>query len=462
MGAPLLIVAALALLAGCQPAAPGEGQDPHAGLACTGCHSGPVADLGRAAVPNASCTASGCHTDGGPARVQLATATFAHRNHGAEGDIQLACAGCHTHPTGEAPLRASVDACALCHLPDVRADSERPCQACHQEPRHVTLTSAGIPVPHATLPWVEIGCVRCHYDVAEPPVEVATSRCAECHRDVNQAMRRGVGRDLHPLHGGFTCVACHASDTHHVRAISSAVELVCSDCHTRAHDLALTPWTTQGSGAWEASATCSACHTEIHRSQQQLLLGLVPTMGEVAMASQKFVGGMTCRSCHIPPRMDNGAPPEQPIRGQALACASCHGDEYRQVLDWWVEGVDARLERSSAFLATAQRELGPGAPDSARELLASSAAMLQLVRDAGGQHNLELTDRIFRESVRRTAAAYRAAGRPAPATPRLGPAPHSGLCAGCHYDDRPLDMRTMPSAFHEGLVREIPRDTLAN
>lgn len=462
MGAPLLIVAVLALLTGCQQAgAPRDDQDPHASLACTGCHSGPAAELGRASVPTASCTASGCHEDGGPGRVQLATATFDHRRHGAEADIVPTCAGCHTHESGEAPLHASVDACALCHLADVRADSERPCQACHQQPQHVTLTSAGIPVPHANLPWVEIGCVRCHYDVAEPPVEVPTTRCADCHTDVQEATRQGVGRDLHPLHGGLTCTACHQSGTHHVRAISSAVELVCSDCHTQAHDLALTPWKAQGAGAWENSATCAACHTEIHRPQQQLLLGLMPELGETAMANRKFVAGMTCRSCHVPPSAA-GLPPEEPIRGQARACASCHGDEYRQVLDWWMEGIESRHGRATAYVAAASTALGAGAPDSARSLLARATGMLALVGEAGGQHNLELSDRIFRESVRNASAAYRLAGRSAPPPPQLGSPPHYGLCTGCHYNDDALDLRRMPSGFHEGLVREQPADSAAN
>jgi hypothetical protein len=453
MGAPLLILAVLALLAGCQQTgAPRDDRDPHAGLACTGCHNGATAELGRASVPSASCAASGCHTDGGPATVRLATASFPHREHGIDSDIVPTCAGCHTHDAGGEPIRTSVDACALCHLPDVRADSERPCQACHQEPQHTSLTSAGIPVPHAELPWMEIGCVRCHYDVADPPVEVGTERCAQCHQDVAGAIQRGVGRNLHPIHGGLNCTACHASGTHHVREISSAVALVCSDCHTRAHELALTPWKAQGRVAWENSATCAGCHEAVHLPQQQLLLGLLPGAAETAMPSRKFIAGMTCRSCHIPPT-EGGLPPEQPIRGQARACAQCHGAEYRQVLRWWLEGLDTRMRRASDYVSTAQRELNGSASDSARALLESAGGMLALVREAGGQHNLELADHVFRESVQRAEAAYRLGGRTAPSTPPLGAAPHYRLCSGCHYAEGPMDLRRMPAGFHERLLK---------
>jgi hypothetical protein len=467
MGAPLLrlLFFVLVLLAGCQVGDDGtratDGRvdlsatgdttvavDPHAGLTCSACHSGGRADLGRAAVPASSCMASGCHEDGGAERVRLATATFEHRRHGEGGDIVPACAGCHTHAEGGQPLRASVDACALCHLPQLTSPQSQDCQICHVQPRHVTLTSAGVPVPHGSLPWSEIGCVRCHFDVADPPIEVSADRCAECHRDVDAAVRRGVGSDLHPTHSGVGCTSCHVAGAHMVREVSSAVSLICTDCHAVAHEVALEPWSEAGDG-WTSNDACAVCHQGVHHPQQQLLLGLLPD-GPAAPA-RKFLIGMTCRSCHIPTVA--GAPIE-PIRGQALSCRSCHEPEYDQVLAWWVEGVDRRLRVSSSYVATAQRTLGDGMPDSSRVLLGSAARVLALVDSAGGQHNLELADRVFRESVRRAQEAYRIAGRPAPPAPALGRPPHLGLCSGCHYDGQPLDIRAMPRDFHERIVAE--------
>jgi hypothetical protein len=466
MGAPLLSLLLLALLAACQAPAPAGPDDtappapttvaavdearpdPHAGLTCSACHSGGRADLGRASVPARSCTASGCHVDGGAERVRLATATFEHRRHGEGGDIQPSCAGCHTHSQGNEPLRASVDACALCHLPQITSPQSQDCQVCHQQPRHVTLTSAGVPVPHGTMPWAEIGCVRCHFDVADPPIEVATQSCASCHRDVAAVTRRGIGMDLHPPHSGVNCTSCHAAGAHQVRAVSSAVALICTDCHATAHEVRLAPWETSPT-AWDDSDTCNDCHTGVHHPQQQLLLGLLPD-GPAAPA-RKFLIGMTCRSCHIPPV---AGPPVEAIRGQALACRSCHEPEYDQVLAWWLEGVDRRMRATTAYVQTAQRSLGAAAPDSSRVLLASTARVLALIDSAGGQHNLELTDRVFRESVQRVQHAYRLAGRPAPPAPALGRPPHQGLCSGCHYSGEPLDIRAMPADFHRRVVRE--------
>jgi hypothetical protein len=411
-------------------------------MACASCHVGARADSGRASVPREACMASGCHDDGGPELVQSGTVTFQHRAHGRTGEVLATCAGCHDHHTPDEALHVEVDACALCHLTEVSGAEPADCRLCHQQPNHVALTSQAVPVPHSALPWVETGCVRCHYDVAEPPTRVSTQRCAECHADVRTITEQGIGEDLHPQHEGVGCTSCHEKGSHHVRAMSSAVSLVCADCHTRAH--ALTLPTTGGE-----TALCNDCHPTVHQPQQRMLLG-VALDGEPAAPSTKFLAGITCRSCHS---REPGTPAsDEAIRGQAEACAGCHTTEYRRVLDWWLVGSRQRARDVLAFTERGVRELA-SAPDSARRLVSSAHAMVTLVAEAGGQHNLELADRIFRESSARTVAAYRLAGRSAPLPPTLGPTAHEGLCTYCHYSRQdPWNFRNMPADFHERVL----------
>jgi hypothetical protein len=79
--------------------------------------------------------------------------------------------------------------------------------------------------------------------------------------------------------------------------------------------------------------------------------------------------------------------------------------------------------------------------------------MVQLVEQAGGQHNLELADRIFRDARDRLLAAYRMAGRPLPSAPDLGTAAHEGLCTYCHYAPGDIwNYRRMPADFHEQVL----------
>lgn len=458
MDRALLILAALAV-AGCsnQPVPTGRApdstavhtaaatvEDPHAGQTCASCHQGKRADLGRAPVPRAACTTAGCHEDAGPAEVTLATARFEHRNHNANGtsDVALDCAGCHTHTVGTEPLRASVDACALCHQGELDGTQRKgeQCRLCHRELTHETMTSQGITVAHGSLPWLESGCARCHYDVLATPQKVTLETCTKCHERSQELPERGIGSDLHPAHSGVNCTSCHQSGLHRIAAMSSAVELQCVDCHSTAHDQPVTAASPQ---------MCGSCHRDTHADQQRMVLGFVDK--EPVLPSAKFMMGMTCRSCHVPP----GAPAEasEARRGQGAACVGCHEPEYRQVLDWWIEGSDKRERVVSSYVAMAQRDLA-NAPDTTRALLASARSMLALVRKAGGQHNLELADRIFRTSVTDVENAYRLAGRRAPAEPDLGNTAHVGTCTFCHYSGTErLNYSSVNGALHERLIK---------
>jgi hypothetical protein len=443
MGRSLLIASLVLLFAGCEVVQRDPG-DPHADLSCAACHQGDSGERGRATVPEATCTSAGCHGDRGPVSVQFATVTFPHRDHATGAPVDLTCAGCHTHDRGEEPLRASVDACALCHVGQLTGAEPQECRLCHQDPDHSILTSQGVAVSHSQLPWIEIGCVRCHYDLASPDLGVSPQVCRQCHDRLERLHERAVGRNLHPVHAGLTCTACHARNIHHMEAMSSAVDLVCADCHVAAHDIRLArPGT-------PPSEFCSDCHIGVHAAQQRLLLGIRPD-GRT-MPAEHFVAGITCRSCHIATER-TASQPTMAIRGQAAACAGCHEREYERILRWWIDGVNVRAATSRDYADRAGRQLA-SAPDTARVLIRVSQEMIALVREAGGQHNLELSDRLLREAVANVQDAYRLAGQIPPGAPDLGRVPHSGLCTYCHYDPRePWNFDAMAEDFHERVMR---------
>jgi hypothetical protein len=444
MGRPLLIAGILVgavWLAGCD-LVDRDPADPHADLACAACHQGPTGERGRAMVPDGTCVA--CHEDRGPVEVLFGTVTFAHRDHGAEAPVPLTCSGCHTHVRGEDPIRASVDACAICHVGQLTGAEPQQCMACHRDPNHSLLTSQGVAISHSQLPWIEIGCVRCHYDLASPDLSVPAETCHQCHDRLDRLHERAVGRDLHPIHAGLGCTACHQRNIHHMEAMSSAVDLVCADCHVQAHQLPLRAPTTP------PSTFCSDCHLGVHAAQQRLLLGIRPD-GRT-MPAEHFVAGITCRSCHIATER-TAAQPTTPIRGQATACASCHEREYERILRWWIDGVNVRVAATSRYIQTAARQLAQ-APDTAVHLVRISREMVGLVAEAGGQHNLELSDRLMREAVQQVQQAYRLAGLGVPTPPDLGRIPHTGLCSYCHYDPRePWNFEAMAEDFHERVLR---------
>ena len=320
---------------------------------------------------------------------------------------------------------------------------------------HYGMTSQGAAVPHQDLPWIEGECVRCHYDVAAPRSSVLPARCEACHADPGAIMASGVGRDLHPFHSGVGCTSCHEGDTHHIEAMSSSVDLRCGDCHVDAHSVPFASGTV-------APAACNLCHRGEHVEQQRMVLGLVP--GEPRAApSEKFLVGLTCRSCHLPP--ERSADAGKPRLGTGRACVGCHRPEYATVLRWWQEGARDRLALVGRYLARAERNLtaGEGATASAAraagehpevaDSLAEAGTLLDLVARGKVQHNLPLAHHLFERVVTLVGVAYRASGGAPPPAPELGPRPRMGFCVYCHYRlDEPGLARDMNDTFHREVM----------
>jgi predicted CXXCH cytochrome family protein len=222
--------------------------------------------------------------------------------------------------------------------------------------------------------------------------------------------------------------------------MSSAVVLDCRDCHTRAHQVTLAE-------LGNPSATCNACHGAVHQAQQRLVLGEVP--GMPAQPAMKFAAGLVCRSCHAAPGADSG----QPLRGQTSACVGCHRPEYARIAGWWVTGSRVRAQAVEAYVREASASLGTGAPDSAHKLLEGTLQDLAIVRQGGGQHNVELSYAIFRESIARARSAYQLTGRAAPPAPAIGLPPRVGMCSYCHYStNEQWDFKRMPADFHRQVM----------
>lgn len=445
MGHRLLLSALGALLlGGCQAAEPGPGRlpdDPHRDLTCAECHSGALADGMRASVPRESCVGSGCHEDAGPREVEFRSVSFEHRLHGGDSIVDMSCAGCHTHDEGHLPLTAGVDPCSLCHLTEQAAGNTGECRLCHTSLEHAGETSQGLQIPHEGLPWLEGGCVRCHYDVTQALVDVSVLTCNQCHADQEATVARGIGEDLHASHTGVTCLSCHEGDTHRIQAMSSAVSLECAQCHLEVHAV-------QATETWPSATTCNACHTGTHLPEQELLLGVVAGLPE-PHPSAKFLDGLTCRSCHA---LEPGDDPTIPVTGSAATCQGCHLEEYDQVLEWWEEGSSDRVAMVQAALRRARADLR--GVEAAQPQLDSAAVLVETVEAGGPLHNLRLSHQLLVAATDRLNQAWLDARRSPPPPPDLGREPSMGLCSYCHYRvNDPWLFEEMSGAFHRQLIR---------
>lgn len=454
----------------------------HADLSCAACHDGPLlADREMPLATREGCTAAGCHQEAGPQEVQVAgVVEFPHRDHptpwGDEDDV-LTCAACHTHPAGGARLVADTDGCGLCHTESLDGSPPEECLSCHQEPDHVPMTNQGLPVAHAGVPWLQTGCVRCHYEVLDETALEPSRSCTACHaEDPDPGLAGTVGlvrdtaavedvpeEDPHRVHPELPCSSCHTGVAHRVVAQSTAVYLDCASCHAPSH------WIPEEE--LPASGVCVTCHLDSHRAEQGLFTGLVPWDSTRVRPSVKFAAGLACAECHTGAVEDRragavagragggaGAGGEESDGGRAPvehgeavgndpeSCVGCHQEEYRAVLEWWEDGGEDRLSRAGAYVDRARGRLGEAA-------VAEAARRLAFVDSGGFSHAPELADRLLREALAATVEAYRAADRGVPRLPELGPAPRDGFCSYCHLEPNPAwNLDDMPADFHREVM----------
>jgi hypothetical protein len=316
-------------------------------------------------------------------------------------------------------------ACALCHVKDLAEVSGRQpgCRSCHAHPRHTPVTSQGVPISHAQLDDEKVPCTRCHYQVVEGSAATVDG-CRGCHRDSTVAAVRSADT-LHAGHRGFACTSCHAPVRHRVVAMSTSVELNCLDCHRPGHKRRNHP------ADIVPTARCAGCHVDVHASEQRLILGLLP--GEPIRPSPMFMGGVTCRSCHVAPG-GGGPRAGQPLKANEAACTGCHGAQWRGILPRWGRGYQRRDAWVGAYVAAALRAVGDSSRAAgARTQLRQAQSLLAFLRAAGPLHNLPASDRIMRHALDLAARSYRTAGLAVPPPPELGPPVQTGSCLSCHY-----------------------------
>ena len=434
MGRRLLLIALAAtasLSGGCRA----DTEPAHADLPCVRCHDGaPTARVdsasGRlvaAATPEA-CTS--CHEEVSGADVSLGGVSFEHAGHGGDSAVASACASCHTHGAGTEELRVNTTGCALCHASELDGSNPAACRTCHVDPAHTAVTSQGVPLAHGTLPWIGGECIRCHFDVGQPTIGVPAAACTDCHRDAAAIAEEGAGRDLHPQHRSVACATCHEDNAHEVGAMSTSVALDCRQCHAPVHEVGT------DDPVLNDAATCAACHADEHAAQQRMVLGVAPA-GLPAAPADKFLVGLTCRSCH--------AAADGASSAASVTCTSCHSPEYAQVLAWWERGTAERVRDARSYVDAASRRARTA---EARAHAAAADSLIDFVTSGGAAHNLPLSHDALAAAVARARQALDAAGTPVP-VPDPGRRPRMGQCTYCHYTWRePRFVTDMPDAFH--------------
>jgi len=236
--------------------------------------------------------------------------------------------------------------------------------------------------------------------------------------------------------------------------MSSAVELQCSHCHTIDHFVEVAV-------SWDGPSGCRLCHSDTHQAQQALFLGHAPGRPS-SQPAFKFLEGMTCRSCHRSPDATRQATDPEHLSAAvstSSSCSACHRPEYASIPAWWSRGGEQRVRLVGRYVSDAERMLGANPPDTVRVLLGLARSAVDLVGDGGIAHNIELGDRLLRESLDHVGLAYRLSAEYPPAPPDLGIRARRWFCSSCHYPlGQPTITSNMPREPHEELRRKLERE----
>lgn len=264
-----------------------------AGLACASCHAlamGLTFD-----VPDAD-LCSRCHDERATVHAsilaQAATDCLSCHTFAEDRNIRPTnCGRCHASGQGfvGAIVQHGREDCMACHRPHAEPSlAPRPCEECHATER----------AKHANGVKGALLCLDCHR--SHDTSIAADARCADCHGRGQAAVPASATFAGHPK-----CVTCHvphdfsragviACRTCHDQPILAASKVPrhrdCAACHDR-HDLR----------GQKTSRSCATCHAAIKNGH-----------GKTPGASTD-----SCLSCHP-------AHPAAPMRGSALACATCH------------------------------------------------------------------------------------------------------------------------------------------
>jgi hypothetical protein len=271
---------------------------------CLSCHK-PIADrIARKFGVHREVTSdcSSCHVEHRGADADLRPLETQHFNHAAETGFPLenrhaklaaSCSACHKKRT----FLDARPACSSCHKDVHKGTLGTDCTRCHSTA--VAFKDARKDFDHARAAFrltgahSRVACEKCHASGVFRGLRFDT--CSSCHKVPHRA-------ELAP-----SCTSCHTTDSWTTRTIEHArtgfallgshQQVPCAKCHTAGVKTAL------------RFATCSACHTNPHRSSVK----------------------DDCRKCHTEAsfknaKFDHAADTPFALTGrhQPLACSKCH------------------------------------------------------------------------------------------------------------------------------------------
>lgn len=339
----------------------------------------------RAEVSDSGCLKEGCHSKrllDGQVTFQ-GNILFDHRPHLQQlrrGKI-LRCSTCHSQVAMGNHITVVEDACFLCHFKDSGSSPETAaCTLCHGTLEGQSGSMDGR-FDHTGYLDRGVSCERCHSNIISGDGTVREEICLNCHSLPVKLVLSEPVEILHRKHvtdHSVECDDCHEPIRHSIERNLSAASFDCSSCHENRHSGILLLY--QGKGV----------------------------DGVTSAPSPMFLAQVACRGCHIVPQQ---LPDEilaltgKTMKAVSMACDSCHGTGYAEVLNTWKDDTGKAIREASSLLAEAEEALGALPPEDAalieaRRLLLEGRHNLLFVKASVPVHNPEYALAVLDKTVK--------------------------------------------------------------
>ena len=339
----------------------------------------------RAEVSDAGCLKEGCHSKrllDGQVTFQ-GNILFDHRPHLQQlrrGKI-LRCSSCHSQVAMGDHITVVEDACFICHFKDGDSyPATMTCTLCHgsfEDPSR----SMDVRFDHTDYLDRGVNCERCHSNIISGEGGVEEERCLNCH---SLPLKVGLSEPVEILHRR------HVTDH----------SVACDDCHEPIRHTIEGELTT-------ADFDCSSCHDNRHSGI--LLLYQGKGVNNIASSpSPMFLAQVGCRGCHIVPEQlpdETLALTGQTMKAVSMACDSCHGDGYSEVLEIWKKDTEKAVRTTGNLLTEAEKALASSSMKNstlieARKLLEEGRHNLLFVRASVPIHNPDYALAILDKTIK--------------------------------------------------------------
>ncbi len=284
---------------------------------------------------------------------------------------KLKCTSCHSQIVVGSHIAVTESVCFICHFKPEDDGSPSPisrCTICHTPPEK-EIVFGNISYTHTDFVERGVECEKCHFNVVQGKGEAPKEMCLTCHGEPEKLEKFNDHKFIHDIH----------VTTHKVE---------CFQCHTEINHKVTTDIT-------PLKNDCFSCHLNMHEAQKMIYSG---TGGKEAedMPSSMFLAKVDCVACHI--ERDKSPSPElkgftyKPIEA---ACLSCHGIEYKGILDEWRSTIKSYEKRVENLIKIAgSKKLS----DEAKEKFNIAIFNYNLVKYGRGIHNVEYATSLLQKS----------------------------------------------------------------